>query len=58
MLMHVLRRRPSWISDRHKKTSFSMGNQDIRAYLNGLYFEVNKDNIIVVATDGHQLTIF
>jgi DNA polymerase-3 subunit beta len=31
-----------------------MGNQDIRAYLNGLYFEVNKDNIIVVATDGHR----
>jgi DNA polymerase III sliding clamp (beta) subunit (PCNA family) len=34
-----------------------MGNQDIRAYLNGLYFEVNKDNIIVVATDGHRLSI-
>ncbi len=40
-----------------KKTSFSMGNQDIRAYLNGLYFEVNKDNIVVVATDGHRLSI-
>ena len=40
-----------------EKTSFSMGNQDIRAYLNGLYFEVNKDNIVVVATDGHRLAI-
>lgn len=40
-----------------KKTSFSMGNQDIRAYLNGLYFEVNKNNITVVATDGHRLSI-
>ena len=40
-----------------KKTSFSMGNQDIRAYLNGLYFEVNPDNITVVATDGHRLSI-
>jgi len=40
-----------------QKTSFSMGNQDIRAYLNGLYFEVNKDNITVVATDGHRLSI-
>ncbi|WP_190600415.1 DNA polymerase III subunit beta [Candidatus Vesicomyidisocius sp. SY067_SCS001] len=40
-----------------ENTSFSMGNQDIRAYLNGLYFEINKNNIIVVATDGHRLSI-
>jgi len=40
-----------------KNTAFSMGNQDIRAYLNGLYFEVTKNNIIVVATDGHRLAI-
>jgi hypothetical protein len=24
-----------------------MGNQDIRAYLNGLYFELNKDTLTV-----------
>jgi DNA polymerase-3 subunit beta len=40
-----------------KRTSFSMGNQDIRAYLNGLYFEVDQDSVIVVATDGHRLSI-
>jgi len=40
-----------------ENTAFSMGNQDIRAYLNGLYFEVTKDNIVVVATDGHRLAI-
>lgn len=40
-----------------KKTSFSMANQDIRAYLNGLYFEVDRNNIVVVATDGHRLAI-
>lgn len=40
-----------------ENTSFSMGNQDIRAYLNGLYFEINQDNIIIVATDGHRLSI-
>ncbi len=40
-----------------ENTSFSMGNQDIRAYLNGLYFEVDQDNITVVATDGHRLSI-
>jgi len=40
-----------------ENTSFSMGNQDIRAYLNGLYFEVNNNNIVIVATDGHRLAI-
>ncbi len=40
-----------------ENTSFSMGNQDIRAYLNGLYFEVDKNSITVVATDGHRLSI-
>lgn len=40
-----------------ENTSFSMGNQDIRAYLNGLYFEVDANNIVVVATDGHRLSV-
>jgi len=40
-----------------ENTSFSMGSQDIRAYLNGLYFELNKDSLTVVATDGHRLSI-
>jgi len=40
-----------------ENTSFSMGNQDIRAYLNGLYIEVNQNKITVVATDGHRLSI-
>ena len=40
-----------------ENTSFSMGNQDIRAYLNGLFFELNKDSLTVVATDGHRLSI-
>ena len=40
-----------------ENTSFSMGNQDIRAYLNGLYFELNADSLTVVATDGHRLSI-
>jgi DNA polymerase-3 subunit beta len=38
-------------------TGFSMGNQDIRAYLNGLYLEFNPQEITVVATDGHRLSI-
>ncbi len=40
-----------------KNTSFSMGNQDIRLYLNGLYLEINPDSIVAVATDGHRLSI-
>mgnify|MGYP003961190663 FL=1 len=40
-----------------ENTSFSMGNQDIRAYLNGLFFELNKNSLTVVATDGHRLSI-
>ena len=40
-----------------ENTSFSMGNQDIRAYLNGLYFEVDQNSVVVVATDGHRLSI-
>ncbi|MBW5288724.1 MAG: DNA polymerase III beta subunit [Candidatus Ruthia sp. Apha_13_S6] len=45
------------LTDLIKNTSFSMGNQDIRAYLNGLYFKVDKNSITVVATDGHRLSI-
>ncbi len=38
-------------------TSFTIGHQDIRNYLNGLHFEA-KDNILtLVATDGHRLSI-
>ena len=40
-----------------ENTSFSMGNQDIRAYLNGLFFKLNHDSLTVVATDGHRLSI-
>jgi len=45
------------LKDLIENTSFSMGNQDIRAYLNGLFFELNNDSITVVATDGHRLSI-
>lgn len=37
-------------------TAFSMAAQDVRFYLNGLLLEVNKDRLIVVATDGHRLS--
>ena len=37
------------------KTSFAMGNQDWRHYLNGLYISVEDNNITSVATDAHRL---
>ena len=37
------------------KTSFSMAQQDVRYFLNGLLIEINGDQILSVATDGHRL---
>ena len=37
------------------RTSFSMAQQDVRYFLNGLLLEINNDQIISVATDGHRL---
>lgn len=39
------------------KTSFSMANQDVRFYLNGLMLEVGKNSLKCVATDGHRLSM-
>jgi len=39
------------------KTHFSMAQQDVRYYLNGLLLEVDSGNIRAVATDGHRLAI-
>ncbi|WP_455221060.1 DNA polymerase III subunit beta [Kaarinaea lacus] len=38
------------------KTQFSMAQQDVRYYLNGLLFEVADNVIRTVATDGHRLS--
>ena len=35
--------------------SFSMAIQDVRYYLNGLFLQVNGEELIVVTTDGHRL---
>ena len=39
------------------QTSFSMAVQDARHFLNGLFFEVGPNQITVVATDGHRLSM-
>ncbi len=40
-----------------EKTHFSMAQQDVRYYLNGLMFELNADSLRTVATDGHRLAM-
>ncbi|TCN86756.1 DNA polymerase III subunit beta [Shewanella fodinae] len=38
-------------------TQFSMANQDVRYYLNGLLFETEGNVLRTVATDGHRLAL-
>lgn len=38
-------------------TAFSMANQDVRYYLNGLLFETDNAQVRAVATDGHRLAL-
>lgn len=38
-------------------TAFSMAQQDVRYYLNGLLLETSEDRLRVVATDGHRLAL-
>ncbi|MFN2381909.1 MAG: DNA polymerase III subunit beta, partial [Guyparkeria sp.] len=40
-----------------EKTQFSMAQQDVRYFLNGLLFEVSAERIRCVATDGHRLAL-
>src|SRR5690606_35326601 len=38
-------------------TAFSMAQQDVRYYLNGLLLELRKGRLRAVATDGHRLAM-
>ncbi len=40
------------------KTAFSMANQDVRFYLNGLILDIADNKIKLVASDGHRLAIY
>ena len=40
-----------------EKTHFSMAQQDVRYYLNGLVVETGKKHLRAVATDGHRLAL-
>lgn len=50
------------ISQKHlrnllEKTHFSMAQQDVRYYLNGMLFDINNGVMKLVATDGHRLSL-
>lgn len=40
-----------------EKVSFSMANQDVRYYLNGLLLELSDNQLLAVSTDGHRLAV-
>jgi DNA polymerase-3 subunit beta len=40
-----------------ERTHFSMAQQDVRYYLNGLLLETGKKRLRAVATDGHRLAL-
>lgn len=37
-------------------SQYAIANQDVRYYLNGMYFEINDQSVRVAATDGHRLS--
>ena len=47
----------SALKDLIEQTQFSMAQQDVRYYLNGLMLEIDNNLLKAVATDGHRLAI-
>lgn len=45
------------LKDLLERTAFSMAQQDVRYYLNGLLLELTPTGIRAVATDGHRLAL-
>jgi DNA polymerase-3 subunit beta len=39
------------------KTQFAMAQQDVRFFLNGLLMDLDGENLVAVATDGHRLAL-
>lgn len=40
-----------------ESTAFSMANQDVRYFLNGMLFEIEGKNLKAVSTDGHRMAV-
>ena len=48
---------PSALRHLIDSTAFSMAQQDVRYYLNGMLFELSNGRLRTVATDGHRLAL-
>lgn len=48
----------NFLREQIEKTYFSMAQQDVRSYLNGLFFEVSDQAMFCVASDGHRLALY
>ncbi|RMH18285.1 MAG: DNA polymerase III subunit beta [Gammaproteobacteria bacterium] len=47
----------SELKDLIESTSFSIAQQDVRYYLNGLYMDIGENTLRAVATDGHRMAV-
>ncbi|OGT41413.1 MAG: DNA polymerase III subunit beta [Gammaproteobacteria bacterium RIFCSPHIGHO2_12_FULL_37_34] len=48
---------PSLLKKLFTQTYFAMGQQDVRHYLNGTFFEIANGTIKCIAADGHRLAL-
>ena len=53
----VLEIAPGTLRQLIEHTAFSMAQQDVRYYLNGMLFELRPDMLRAVSTDGHRLAL-
>ena len=44
------------LKDMITQTSFAVSNEEVRLFLNGVYFEKKDSNLVLVATDGRRLS--
>lgn len=42
----------------YKKIFFSISENDFRAYLNGVFFDIKGDVVYIVTSDGHRLSMY
>ncbi len=47
-----------FLKDMLNRTFFSVAQQDVRFYLNGLLMQIKENKLYAVATDGHRLSLF
>lgn len=43
------------LADNITRTLFATANEEIRPVMNGIYFDLNSENLAIVASDGHKL---